>query len=78
MKKEVSPAIVAVIIIVVVAVVGAFIWRGTSTSGSKPPGAVGNPGPFTPGGAANGQGGAKPANVGAPRGPGGTGNSTGP
>ena len=61
MKKEIGPGIVAVIVIVVVAVVGFFLWKGTSGPGSKPPGSVGNPGPFAPGGAAVGKGGGMPA-----------------
>jgi len=70
MKKEVGPGVVAVIIIVVVAVVGYFLWKGTSGPGSKPPGSVGNASPFAPGGAAVGKGGMPSAAGGQSRGPG--------
>jgi hypothetical protein len=56
-KKEVNPAMAAVVIVVLVIIAAVFIYRGVNAgSGSKAPGEVGNPGPFSPGGAANGQG----------------------
>ncbi len=62
LKQQVSPGVVAVVIIVAVIIAGFFIWRGMKGDvGSKPPGAVGNPSPFAPGGAALGkQGAARP------------------
>jgi hypothetical protein len=52
-KREVSPAIVAVVIVIVVGIAAFLIMRGTQGGGNKAPGAVGNPGPFAPGGPAN-------------------------
>jgi hypothetical protein len=57
LKKEVSPAIVGIIILVLVVAVGFFIWKGTAGGGGKAPGESGNPSPFGPGGAALGKGG---------------------
>lgn len=58
MKQGVSPVVAGVIIAVVVLIAAFVLWKGTSGgAGSKPPGAVGNAGPFDPGGAAAGQGG---------------------
>ncbi len=61
MKQQISPAVAAVIVIIVVAVVGFFLYKGTAGGGNLPVGttAPGNNGPFSPGGAAVGQG-AKP------------------
>ncbi len=57
--RELSPAVVGVIIAIVVVVVAFFLWRGaTGGGGSKAPGEVGNPGPFSPGGPAMTHGGA--------------------
>jgi hypothetical protein len=65
MKQSINPAVATVVIVIVVAVVGFFLWRGANGgAGSIPPGGVGNPGPFAPGGAANkSQGAARPANA---------------
>ena len=41
MKKSVHPGIAAIVIVLIVAVVGFFVYRGTSTTtavGEKPPG----------------------------------------
>jgi hypothetical protein len=50
-----------VIVIIVVALAVFFIMRGTKGGGDVPPGGVGHPGPFSPGGAATGKGGGMPA-----------------
>jgi len=58
LKQAISPVVAGVVIVLVVVIAGFLIWRGTSGgAGNLPPGAVGNPGPFAPGGAAVGQGG---------------------
>jgi len=59
-KQQVHPAVMAVIIIVAVGIAAFLIMKGTQGGGNKSPGEVGNPGPFSPGGAALGKG-AKPA-----------------
>jgi hypothetical protein len=66
LKQSISPAAAGVVIVLVLVVVGFFIWRGASGgAGSKPVGATGNPGPFEPGGAATGKGGTtKPSGAG--------------
>jgi len=64
LKKEISPAVVAVLIVAVLAVAGFFLWKGTG-GGAKAPGEVGNVGPFErgvvkmnpPGAAGSGPGG---------------------
>ena len=38
MKQSVSPAIVGVVVVVLVAVVGFFVWKGTSGGGALPTG----------------------------------------
>ncbi len=68
MKSQINPVVGGVIVVIILAVVGVLLWKGTGGGASKPNGAVGNPSPFAPGGAANGQGG-KP-NVGPPGRPG--------
>ena len=51
MKKEMNPAVMVAVVVAVVAVIGFFIWRGTSGGGaSTPAGGVGNASPFAPGG----------------------------
>lgn len=65
MKREVSPAIVAVIIVLVLGIAFFAIMKGTGSPGNKGPGEVGNPSPFSPGGAAVGKGGGKSAQPGA-------------
>jgi hypothetical protein len=61
LKSEVNPVIGVVVIVIILAVVGIFLWRGASGgAAAKSAGQVGNPGPFAPGGVANGKG-AKPA-----------------
>ena len=57
MKKEVSPLSAGTVIVLVVIVAGFLLWKGTSGGGNLPPGAVGNPGPFAPGGVATSSGG---------------------
>jgi hypothetical protein len=57
LKSEVNPLIGVVVVVVILVVIGVFLWRGTSGSDAKPM-SVGNPGPFAPGGAAAGKGGA--------------------
>ena len=66
MKQSVSPAIVAVVVIVVVGAVGFFLWKGTGGGSTKAPGSTGNSSPFAPGGRAQGKGGAMPAGSGRP------------
>ena len=63
MKSEVNPVIGVVVVVVLLGVVGFFLWRGTGGTATKPTGAVGNASPFAPGGAANSKGG-KPAAAG--------------
>lgn len=58
MKKQLPPAAVAVIVIVVVAIIGSIFYREMGGLGQKGPMEVGNSGPFSPGGAAVGKGGA--------------------
>ena len=62
MKQSINPVVATVVIVILVAVVGFFLWKGANGGvGSVPPGGVGNPGPFAPGGAANkAQGAARP------------------
>jgi len=61
LKSQINPVIGGVVIVVLLCVVGFFLWKGTGGgAASKPPDAPGNPGPFAPGGAANNKG-AKPA-----------------
>lgn len=56
MKTEVKPVVAGIVIVVLAGVLGFFLWHGTAgAAGSKPPGAVGNAGPFSPGGAAVGK-----------------------
>jgi hypothetical protein len=59
-KSEVNPVVGGIVVVLLLAIVGFFLWRGTAGSTAKPAGAVGNPGPFAPGGPANSRG-AKPA-----------------
>lgn len=76
MKREVSPAIVAVIIVIVLGIAFFVIMKGTGNPGSKGPGEVGNPSPFSPGGAAfnaYNKGGGRPPQSGAAPQPGGGG-----
>ena len=61
MKSEMNPLIAGVVIVILLGIVGFFLWRGTSGGGGKRPGDVGNPGPFSPGGNMAGKGGGKPA-----------------
>ena len=57
MQKQVSPAIAAIVIVIIVAIVGFFLWRGVNSGGgSLPPGAPGNLNPLSKGGSAEGQG----------------------
>jgi len=61
MKQSINPAVATVLIVIVVAVVGFFLWKGANGgTGSVAPGGVGNPGPFAPGGEANKAQGARP------------------
>ena len=54
LKQAVSTPVAVVVVILVVAVVGYFLWKGASGGvGSVAPGGVGHAGPFDPGGAAN-------------------------
>lgn len=57
MKTEVSPAVVGIIVVVILVVVGLFLWKGTGGGGSKAPGEAGNASPFAPGGVMVGKGG---------------------
>ena len=70
MKQQVSPAVVAVVIVLVLAVVGFFLYKGTAGAvGGKAKGEAGNPGPFSPGGVANKAMAKPPSNAGRPTGP---------
>jgi hypothetical protein len=54
MKKELNPAVVATVIIVLIIVAAVFIYRGANSGvGTKAPGETGNAGPFAPGSAVN-------------------------
>lgn len=58
MKKELHPAVVAAALIVAICVIGLLVWRGTNGDAANvPPGGVGNPGPFAPGGSQVGKSG---------------------
>lgn len=57
MKFEIKPVYAGIMIAAVVVVIGWFFYKEAGNLGSLPPGAVGNPGPFAPGGAAVGRGG---------------------
>ena len=57
MKGEIKPVYAGIMIAVVVVVIGWFFYKEAGNLGSLPPGAVGNAGPFAPGGAAVGTGG---------------------
>lgn len=69
MKSEMNPVIAGVVIVILLGVVGFFLWRGTAGSGGKKPGDVGNPSPFAPGGAMVGKGSKPAAASGMPGGP---------
>lgn len=56
-KKELSPAVAGVVIAMLLIVAVFFLYRSTAGPGGPGPGQVGNPSPFAPGGAAQGQGG---------------------
>jgi hypothetical protein len=50
-KQEVNPVVVAIVVIVVAAAAFFFVWhKANGGAGTKSPGEVGNPGPFSPGG----------------------------
>ena len=56
MKKELNPRVAVAVVFVFVIVVAIFMYRAVMTSpGNKAPLEVGNPGPFAPGGVANGK-----------------------
>lgn len=51
MKQGINPVVAGIVIVLVLGVVGFLLFKGTGGgSGSKAPMAVGNPGPFAPGG----------------------------
>jgi hypothetical protein len=56
LKQSINPTVAGVVIVIVLALIGFFLWKGTSGGGGIPPGEVGNPSPFGPGGAAVGKG----------------------
>jgi len=74
LKKELNPAVVGVFLVIAIAAIAIFLWRGTGGPGSKKTGEVGNPSPFSPGGYAAGKGvggkpelpGGRPPGIGAP------------
>ncbi len=54
MKQSVNPVVATVVVVLIVGVVGFFLWKGTGGgNGNKSPGQVGNASPFGPGGEAN-------------------------
>jgi hypothetical protein len=57
MKTEIKPLYAGIILSIVVVCIGWFFYRVAGNLGGLPYGAVGNAGPFSPGGAAVGQGG---------------------
>jgi len=57
MRAEIKPVHAGIILAVVIVFIGWFFYRAAGNLGSLPPGAVGNAGPFSPGGAAVGKGG---------------------
>ena len=64
MKKELHPAVVAVSLIVALCVIGLLVWRGTNGDAADvPPGGIGNPGPFSPGGSQVGKSGRPAGNA---------------
>jgi len=69
LKQSISPAAAGIVIVIILVLVGYFLWKGTSGGGSIPPGQPGNNGPFAPGGAAVGKGAAP--NTASPFSPGG-------
>lgn len=62
MKKQLSPKVTALVLLVTLGVVGFVLWKSTAGGGSLPTGTTlpANAGPFAPGGAANGKGGGMP------------------
>ncbi len=64
MKKDLHPAVVAATLIVAMCVIGFLLWRGTSGDAADvPPGGIGNPGPFSPGGSQVGKSGRPATNA---------------
>ncbi len=53
MKQQISPAVAGIIVVIILAVVGLFIFKGTGGGGSKAPGEPANTSPFSPGGGAS-------------------------
>lgn len=53
MKQQISPAVAGVIVVIILAVIGLFLFKGTGSGGSVAPGGTGNASPFGPGGVAN-------------------------
>ena len=70
MKKEINPVFAAIAVILIIAVAGFFLWRNTAGTSGPGPMQPGNAGPFSPGGAALGHGGGKPAEANTPKAPG--------
>jgi len=53
LKQQISPAVTGIIIVIIVAVVGLFLYKGTGGGGAIAPGAPANKSPFGPGGGAS-------------------------
>jgi len=64
LKQQINPVVAAVALILVLAVAGFLVWRGSAGSTGGPgPMEKGNPGPFSPGGAAVGKAGTTPGST---------------
>lgn len=54
MKQQINPAVAGLIVVVLIAVVGFFLYKGTGGGSTKGTMEKGNASPFAPGGAALG------------------------
>jgi len=61
LKQQVNPVVATVAVILILVVAGFLVWRGTAGTAGPGPMQKGNPGPFSPGGAAVGKGGGMPS-----------------
>jgi len=55
LKQQLNPAVAGIIVVIILAVVGFFVFKGTGGGGDKAPGSEGNKSPFGVGGPATKQ-----------------------
>lgn len=53
MKQQINPAVAGIIVVIILAVVGLLVFKGTGGGGSKGPNEPANSSPFGPGGGAS-------------------------